>query len=80
MYLEGKVCKLSAKERELLNVWLINENHFVSLEEIYSALWGYEEEPSELSLRVYIKDLRQIVGKDNILTRRGEGYCYKKVL
>ena len=80
LYLEGKVCKLSAKERELLKILLINENHFVSLEEIYSALWGYEEEPSALSLRVYIKDLRQIVGKDNILTRRGEGYCYKKVL
>ena len=80
MYLEGKVCKLSAKERELLKILFINEKHVLSLEEIYSALWEYEEEPSELSLRVYIKDLRQIVGKDNILTRKGEGYCYKKVL
>lgn len=78
LYLEGKPCKLSTKERELLKILLVNENHFVPLEEIFSTLWGYGEEPSELSLRVYIKNLRQIVGKDNILTRRGEGYCYRK--
>ncbi|WP_299549742.1 response regulator transcription factor [uncultured Helicobacter sp.] len=78
LYLKDKVQKISAKERELLKVLLKHEGEFVRLEQIYSMLWGYDEEPSELSLRVYIKNLRQIVGKDNILTRRGEGYCYKR--
>ena len=78
LYFEGKPYRLSNKERELLKILLVNENHFVPLEEIYNTLWDYGEEPSELSLRVYIKNLRQIVGKDNILTRRGEGYCYRK--
>lgn len=79
LYLENKVQKIPAKERELLKILLRHEGEFVRLEQIYRVLWGYDEEPSELSLRVYIKNLRHIVGKDNILTRRSEGYCYKRV-
>ncbi|EEO25504.1 response regulator transcription factor [Helicobacter winghamensis] len=78
LYFENKIQKMPSKERELLKLLLKHNGEFVSLEQIYSVLWGYDEEPSELSLRVYIKNLRHIVGKDNILTRRGEGYCYKR--
>ncbi|WP_297812723.1 response regulator transcription factor [uncultured Helicobacter sp.] len=77
LYYQGAIAKIPTKERELLKILLQNEGHFVNLEQIYSSLWCYNEEPSELSLRVYIKNLRQIIGKDNIITRRGEGYCYK---
>lgn len=77
LYYQGAIAKIPTKERELLKVLLQNEGHFISLEQIYSLLWKYDEEPSELSLRVYIKNLRQIVGKEHIITRRGEGYCYK---
>lgn len=77
LYHQGTIAKIPTKERELLKVLLQNEGHFISLEQIYSLLWKYDEEPSELSLRVYIKNLRQIVGKEHIITRRGEGYCYK---
>lgn len=77
LYQEGTIVKIAPKERELLKILLQNEGHFVPLEQIYSTLWDYDEEPSEMSLRVYIKNLRQIIGKDNILTRRGEGYCYQ---
>ncbi|PZT47936.1 two-component system response regulator [Helicobacter valdiviensis] len=76
LYYLKKPHKFSSKERELLKLLLQNQNSFVSLEKIYQNLWGFDEEPSELSLRVYIKNLRKIVGKDHILTRRGEGYCY----
>ncbi len=77
LYHQGIIVKIPPKERELLKILLQNKGAFIPLEQIYSALWGYDEEPSEMSLRVYIKNLRQIVGKDNILTRRGEGYCYQ---
>ncbi|WP_416860710.1 response regulator transcription factor [Helicobacter ganmani] len=77
LYYQGNIVNLPTKERELLKILLQNEGHFVGLEQIYSALWNYDKEPSELSLRVYIKNLRRIIGKDNILTRRGEGYCYQ---
>ena len=80
IYYHNKIHKIATKERELLKLLLQNEGNFVSIEKITKALWGYENEPSEQSLRVYIKDLRQIVGKENIQTRRNEGYCYKRIV
>lgn len=75
LYLNGNAQKMPLKERELLKLLLQHKQHFVSLNDIYETLWG-DDEPSELSLRVYIKNLRQIVGKERIVTYRGEGYCY----
>ena len=75
LYLNGNAQKMPSKERELLKLLLKHRQHFVSLNDIYETLWG-NDEPSELSLRVYIKNLRQIVGKERIVTYRGEGYCY----
>ena len=43
---------------------------------IFEKIWNYGEEPSELSLRVYVKNLRRILGKDAIVNRRGDGYIY----
>lgn len=79
LYCNGVIQKLPSKERELLKILLKFEGSFVPLDKIYSALWGYDEEPSDLSLRVYVKNLRNIVGKEKILTRRAEGYCYSGV-
>lgn len=79
LYYQGEIIKIPTKQRKLLKILLQNRGYFVSLEQIYSELWGYSQTPSELSLRVYIKNLRQILGKENILTRRGEGYCYKPI-
>ncbi len=75
---KGKVQQLPSKERELLNILLESQGKFVPLESIYAHLWG-DENPSEGALRVYIKHLRQIVGKDRILTRRAEGYCIQNI-
>uniref|UniRef100_UPI00260D20F7 winged helix-turn-helix domain-containing protein n=1 Tax=uncultured Campylobacter sp. TaxID=218934 RepID=UPI00260D20F7 len=52
------------------------EKFVMSREGQASKIWKFNEEPSELSLRVYIKNLRQILGKDAILNRRGDGYIY----
>lgn len=67
---------LALKENELLALFLQNKNRYLSREEIFEALWGYGEEPSEMSLRVYVKNLRQLLGKEKILSQRGKGYAY----
>lgn len=67
---------LTAKETELLSLFLQNKNRLLSHEEIYDQLWQYDETPSEMSLRVYIKNLRRLLGKDRIVNSRGEGYIY----
>ena len=80
LYFNGNPFKIPTKERELLKLLLQNEGNFVTNEMILKTLWGYDEELNKLSLRVYIKDLRHIVGKENIQTRRGEGYCFKRLV
>ena len=72
----GQIVSLSNKESELLALFLENKNTLLSKETIFEKIWNYDEEPSELSLRVYVKNLRRILGKDAIINRRGDGYIY----
>ena len=72
----GQIINLSNKESELLALFLENKNALLSKEAIFEKIWNYGEEPSELSLRVYVKNLRRILGKDAIVNRRGDGYIY----
>lgn len=72
----GQIVSLSNKESELLALFLENKNTLLSKEAIFEKIWNYGEEPSELSLRVYVKNLRRILGKDAIINRRGDGYIY----
>lgn len=72
----GQIVNLSNKESELLALFLENKNALLSKDTIFEKIWNYGEEPSELSLRVYVKNLRRILGKDAIVNRRGDGYIY----
>lgn len=76
LYQNNKAIPLPSKEIKLLLLLLKHKNNFISLEKIFEELWDYDEEPSELSLRVYVKNLRKILGKDAITNQRGRGYCY----
>ena len=73
---DAELVSLSNKESELLALFLQNKNKLLTKELIFEKVWKFGEEPSEQSLRVYIKNLRQILGKDSILNRRGDGYVY----
>jgi DNA-binding response OmpR family regulator len=49
----------------------------ISSEELLQNLWTYEEMPTNATIRVYIKNLREFVGKDKITTIRGIGYKFE---
>ncbi|MBZ7938207.1 MULTISPECIES: two-component system response regulator DccR [Campylobacter] len=72
-----KALPLPSKEVKLLSLLLKNKNIFLSAEKIFEELWDYNEEPSELSLRAYIKNLRKLLGKEKIINQRGRGYRYE---
>ncbi|MBZ7935428.1 response regulator transcription factor [Campylobacter sp. B0100352/1] len=72
-----KPLSLPSKEIKLLSLLLKNKNIFLSAEKIFEELWDYNEEPSELSLRAYIKNLRKLLGKEKIINQRGRGYRYE---
>ncbi len=73
---DDKPVLLSKKESKLLALFLQNKNRILSRDEIYSQIWDYDELPSELSLRVYVRNLRKIVGEDRIISHSKLGYEY----
>jgi DNA-binding response OmpR family regulator len=66
--------KLRKKESEILHYLLKNANRAVSAEELTDNLWAYDEIPSNATLRTYIKNLRQVIGKETIVTVHGQGF------
>ncbi len=65
---------LNPKEASLLTLLLKHKNECVSLETIYHNIWSYDEEPSDMSLRTYIKNLRKYISKEKILSIKKVGY------
>lgn len=77
LYENNAMVTLSNKEIKLLSLFLQNKNKLIKTENIIKVLWEYDEQISYLSLRAYIKRLRQILGKDKITNKRGIGYIYE---
>ncbi len=67
---------LGRKEGRLLELFLRHPGEILSHERIYDALWEYPEEPSDDSLRTYIKKLRKLLGKERIVSIKKQGYRY----
>jgi len=74
---EGKSHSLSAKESGVLHYLIVNKNRVVSTDEILQNLWDYDEMPGDDTIRTYIKNLRNILGKEHIVNIRGEGYRFE---
>lgn len=70
----NKTFSIAKKESEFLNYLAINRHRTISKEELTQNLWSFESMPSDATLRVYIRNLRAVVGKELIETIRGTGY------
>lgn len=68
---------LSVKILQLLELFLENRKEIVTKDMIVSKLWSTEEEYSEGSIRVYINNLKKIIGKDLIINIKGIGYKFE---
>ncbi|RXK01022.1 two-component system response regulator [Arcobacter sp. CECT 8986] len=73
---DDNVVNLNKKELKLLKLFLLNPNELLNHERIFDYVWDYEEEPSDTSLRTYIKNLRKIIGKDKIVSLKRLGYRF----
>jgi len=71
---ENQNFSIAKKESEFLNYLVINKNRTISKEELTQNLWSFENMPSDATLRVYIRNLRALIGKESIKTIRGMGY------
>lgn len=73
---DNEIVPLNLKELKLLKFFLQNSDELLIHERILENVWDYDEEPSDNSLRTYIKNLRKIVGKDKIVSLKKLGYRF----
>jgi DNA-binding response OmpR family regulator len=77
---DGNVIQLGVKEGKLLKLFMKHPDEVISHERIFKVVWDYEEEPSDASLRTYIKNIRKLIGKDRIVSIKKQGYKYASAL
>lgn len=77
LHVGRKIHQLSHKECEILIYLSKHKKRVISAEELMQNLWSYDNMPSDATIRVYIKNLRSILGKNTIHTIRGSGYCFE---
>ncbi|WP_418184644.1 response regulator transcription factor [Aliarcobacter vitoriensis] len=69
-----KIYNLSKKECEVLQYLFTNSSKIVSIDELITNIYSYEDNVDSSTIRTYIKNLRKILGEDKILNIRGVGY------
>lgn len=78
---DGKQIDLTAKEFELLHLFMQNPRRVLPRDMIMEKIWGYDYNNESNVLEVYIAMLRQKIeehgGKRIILTVRGTGYVLR---
>ena len=75
--LKDKSISIAQKERDILKYFCTHKRRVISSEELLQNIWAYEEMPTDATIRVYIKNLREIIGKEKISTIRGIGYKFE---
>lgn len=75
---KGEEIIINLKDFELLHLLLINRGRVVTKEMIEDRLWNTQEHPNSGSIRVYINNLKKILGKDSISNIRSIGYRFEK--
>ncbi len=76
LYDGDKAVQLGVKESRLLKLFMKNPDEVIPHERIFKVVWEYDEEPSDASLRTYIKNLRKLIGKEKIVSIKKQGYKY----
>lgn len=77
LLIDGQIKHLAQKERDILKHFCKHKSRVVSSEELLQNIWAYEDMPTDATIRVYIKNLRELLGKERIQTIRGIGYKFE---
>jgi two-component system response regulator MprA len=75
---DGRPLDLTRTEHALLEMFLAHPRQVLTREQILSAVWGFDFEPSSNSLDVYVMYLRRKTGEPRLInTVRGVGYVLR---
>ncbi len=75
--IKDKNLQLANKETQILLYLSNRKKRVISSDELIQNIWRYEDMPTDATIRVYIKNLRDILGKGRIKTIRGSGYYFE---
>lgn len=74
----GQLVELTAKEYDLLLVFLRNRNIALYRERIYEEVWGGEYDPDSRTVDIHVQRLKRKMGlEDYIISVRGVGYRFE---
>jgi len=74
---EGKEHQLTGTEFRLLRYFMHHPGKILSKSKLTDHVYDYDSDKDSNVIEVYVKRLRQILGKDIIETRRGQGYIFR---
>jgi len=74
----GQVHKLTGVEFRLLRYFLLNTGCVLSKARLTEHVYDFDSEKDSNVIEVYVRRLRQLLGKERIETRRGQGYVFKE--
>lgn len=77
VFVNNKKLHIAQKERDILKYFVSHSKRVISTDELLQNIWQYDEQPTDATIRVYIKNLREILGKERIETIRGIGYKFE---
>ena len=74
---DGKNQPLTGTEFRLLRYFLLHPDRVLSKSTLMEHVYNFDAEKDSNVIEVYVRRLRDIIGKQRIVTRRGQGYVFK---
>ena len=74
---EGQTHALTGTEFRMLRYFLLHPDRILSKSTLMEHVYDFDADKDSNVIEVYVKRLREIIGKDRIVTRRGQGYLFK---
>ena len=74
---DGMEHELTGTEFRLLRYFMLNPGKILSKTVLTEHVYDYDSDKDSNVIEVYVKRLRQLLGKEIIETRRGQGYIFR---
>jgi two-component system OmpR family response regulator len=71
---DGRVLDLTGTEFRLLRYFMRNPDRVLSKDRLTEHIYGQHAEPGSNLIEVYVRRLREKIGRDRVRTLRGQGY------
>jgi len=74
---DDHIYALTGTEFRMLRYFLLHPDRILSKATLMEHVYDFDADKDSNVIEVYVKRLREKVGKDRIVTRRGQGYLFK---